>query len=135
MFFYQFNDKYSHMTAEPRSGCPIANTLDLVGDRWTLVIVRDMLNGKKRYSEFLNSPERITTNILADRLSKLERSDLVSKTLYQDRPKRYEYELTEMGDALLPIVQAMCRWANEYIPGTWVAPKTFMARKPISTKR
>lgn len=135
MFFYQFNDKYSLMTANPRSGCPIANTLDLVGDRWTLVIIRDMLNGKKRYSAFLDSPEGITTNILADRLSKLERSGLVSKTPYQDRPKRYEYELTEMGDALLPIVQEMCLWANEYIPGTWVAPKTFMTRKPIASKR
>lgn len=113
-----------------RSGCPIASTLDLVGDKWSLVLVRDMLNGKKRYSEFLQSPERITTNVLADRLVKLEAAELVIKTLYQQRPKRYEYALTDKGEALLPIVQAMCRWANAFMPDTWIPPQAFMSRAP-----
>ena len=115
---------------EFRSGCPISTTLDLVGDRWTLVIVRDLINGKKRYSEFLDSPEQITTNVLADRLNKLECSGLAKKSLYQTRPKRYEYELTQKGEALLPIVQEMCKWANTYMPDTWIPPEAFMARRP-----
>lgn len=114
------------MRPEPRSGCPIATTLDIVGDRWTLVILRDMINGKSKYSEFLASPEGITTNILADRLSTMEANGLVRKRLYHQRPKRYAYELTEKGRALLPLAQEMCRWANTYMPETWTPPESFM---------
>jgi DNA-binding HxlR family transcriptional regulator len=111
-----------------RSGCPIATTLDLVGDRWSLVIVRDLLTGKKRYGEFLRSPESITTNILAERLARLEAMGLVSKSAYQDRPARFDYALTEKGRGLLPVLQAMCRWANRYEPHTWTPPRSFMER-------
>ena len=112
-----------------RSGCPIATTLDLVGDKWSLVIVRDMLIGKRRYGEFLASPEGITTNILADRLKRMEELGLVSKTPYQEHPPRYEYALTRSGVALLPVLQAMCRWGNENIPDTWSPPDSFMKRR------
>lgn len=118
------------MTREPRSGCPIASTLDIVGDRWTLVILRDLLNGKSRFSQFLSSPERITTNILTDRLVAMEAAGLVTKSPYQARPKRFEYKLTRRGEALLPLLQEMCHWANAHIPGTWTPPASFMARKP-----
>jgi DNA-binding HxlR family transcriptional regulator len=114
---------------DQRSGCPIATTLDLVGDRWTLVILRDLLIGKRRFSQFLNSPERITTNVLTDRLAHMERAGLVSKTAYQLHPKRFEYTLTRQGEALLPLLQEMCRWANRFVPGTWTAPESFMARR------
>lgn len=113
----------------PRSGCPIASTLDLVGDRWTLVIVRDLLNGKARFSEFLASPERITTNILTDRLAAMEAAGLITRSAYQARPPRYEYRLTEMGLGLLPVLQDVCRWGNRYLPGTWVPPERFMRRR------
>lgn len=109
-----------------RSDCPIATTLDLVGDRWTLVILRDMLTGKKRFSEFLESPERITTNVLTDRLSQMEVAGLVEKTAYQQRPVRFQYELTSKGRGLLPVLQEMCRWGNRYMPGTWTPPASFM---------
>ncbi|MEP3115611.1 helix-turn-helix domain-containing protein [Nisaea sp.] len=114
------------MNFETRSGCPIATTLELIGDRWTLVILRDMLTGKSRYSEFLASPEGITTNILADRLTKMEVHGIVSKTPYQMRPKRFSYELTDMGRELHPVLQEICRWANRHIPDTWVPPESFM---------
>lgn len=122
------------MTAETirrpeRSGCPIAGTLDLVGDRWSLVIVRDMLAGKKRFGEFLKSPEGITTNILASRLKRMEAAGLVAKQPYQNNPPRFEYRLTDEGRALLPVAQAMCRWANAHIPGTWTPPESFMAAR------
>lgn len=112
-----------------RSGCPIAATLDLVGDKWSLVIVRDMLIGKRRYGEFLASPEGITTNILADRLKRMEELGLVSKAPYQQHPPRYDYDLTRAGVSLLPVLQAMCRWANKNIPDTWTPPKKFMKRR------
>jgi len=111
-----------------RSPCPIAVTLDLVGDKWSLVIVRDMLVGKRRYGEFLASPEGIPTNILADRLKRLEACGLVSKRPYQDHPPRHEYDLTPSGVALLPVLQAISRWGNSNIPGTWKPPKKFMKR-------
>ena len=111
---------------KPRSGCPIANALDIVGDRWTLIVLRDLLTGKSRYSEFLESPERITTNILADRLARMEQAGLVTKAAYQERPVRHAYSLTEMGRALHPMLREMCRWANHYMPGTWTPPDWFM---------
>lgn len=115
---------------EPRSGCPIATTLDIIGDKWSMIVVRDMLVGKTRYNEFLASPEGITTNILADRLKRLEQAGIVEKTPYQERPVRNSYNLTEDGEALLPVLQEICRWANARIPGTWIPPKSFMDRRP-----
>jgi len=111
-----------------RSLCPIATTLDLVGDKWTLVIVRDLLTGKTRYGEFLSSPEGISTNILADRLKRLEEEGLIEKQAYQENPVRYEYRLTERGQGLHPVLQEICRWANHHFPDTWVPPAAFMRR-------
>ncbi len=115
---------------EHRSGCPVATMLDLAGDRWTLVIVRDMMNGKSRFSEFLNSPERITTNILTNRLAEMERNGLIGKKLYQQRPPRHDYHLTGMGEGLLEVLQAIGRWGNRHVPGTWTTPEEFLNRKP-----
>jgi DNA-binding HxlR family transcriptional regulator len=111
-----------------RSPCPIATALDVVGDKWTLVIVRDMLIGKTRFGAFLDSPEGIPTNILTDRLRRLEEAGLVDRRPYQDRPPRHEYTLTPAGEGLLPVLQAICRWGNAHIPGTWTPPASFMAR-------
>ena len=114
------------MTDKHRSQCPITSLLDIVGDRWTLVILRDMINEKSRYSDFLASPERITTNILADRLTKMAAHGLTTKQLYQQRPKRYEHLLTQKGRDLLPVMQAMSRWSNKHLAGTWIPPEKFM---------
>ena len=94
-----------------------------------MVIVRDMLVGKKRYGEFLTSPEGVTTNILASRLKRLEQVGLVTKTPYQKNPVRFDYTLTPDGESLLPVLQAICRWANNRIPDTWVPPASFMERQ------
>ena len=110
-----------------RSDCPIATSLDIIGDRWTLVILRDMINGKTKFSEFLDSPERITTSVLTDRLALIEAAGLATRKAYQDRPKRYAYELTEKGRGLLPVMQEICRWANRHYPDTWIPPAKFMA--------
>lgn len=102
-----------------RSSCPITNTLDLIGDKWTLLIVRDMLlYNKQRYGEFLASDEGITTNILADRLKRLEENGLIKKSPYQRNPVRYAYHLTGKGRELEPMIREMIRWGLKHIPGT-----------------
>ncbi|MEC3915102.1 winged helix-turn-helix transcriptional regulator [Nocardia sp. CDC160] len=101
-----------------RSPCPVAATLDVLGDRWTMLVIRDMFAGKRRYTEFLASPERITTNILADRLRRLERVGIVYTATYQDNPPRREYLLTDSGKQLRPVLAALARWGTAHIPGT-----------------
>ncbi len=112
--------------ATPRSGCPIASSLDVIGDRWTLVIVRDLINGKTRFGEFLTSPEGITTNILSDRLRRMQTAGLIDARLYEQHPPRYRYVLTDKGRGLHLVLQDICTWANAWIPGTWIPPETFM---------
>ena len=101
-----------------RSRCPVANTLDLVGDKWSLLVIRDMLHGKGRYGELHDSPEGIPTNILADRLKRLEDAGVIVSSVYQDRPLRRAYALSEKGKALGDIVLALVRWGKRHIPGT-----------------
>lgn len=103
-----------------RSCCPITCSLDLLGDKWTLLVIRDLLLGKKRFQEFLESPERIATNILADRLKKIETAGLVIPQTYQLKPVRYEYVLTNKGEDLKPVLQALVKWGKKYYPGTEV---------------
>jgi DNA-binding HxlR family transcriptional regulator len=107
-------------TAKPftRSACAIANSLDIVGDKWTLLVVRDLLHGKRTYGELAKSPERIPTNILADRLKRLEGAGIIASTPYQERPVRYAYALTPKGRALGDVLIAFVRWGKQYIPGT-----------------
>lgn len=100
-----------------RSCCPVACALDLLGDRWTLLIIRDLLLGKKRYQEFLASPEQIATNILADRLKKLNTAGVVAQRAYQQKPTRYEYALTQKGEDLRPVLGALVTWGMTYYPG------------------
>ncbi len=103
-----------------RSPCPIANSLDLVGDKWTLLIARDLLFfGKRQYREFAASPEGIPSNILADRLKRMEGEGLIEKTPYQDNPVRYAYTLTPKGADLRPVLVALIEWGNRHIPGTY----------------
>jgi DNA-binding HxlR family transcriptional regulator len=106
-------------TAKPfaRSVCAIANSLDILGDKWSLLVVRDLLHGKRTYGELALSPERIPTNILADRLKRLESAGIVASTPYQERPVRYAYTLTPKGSALGEVLLALVRWGKQYIPG------------------
>ena len=101
-----------------RSRCPIACTLDLVGDRWTILVIRDLIRGRSRYGEFLKEPEGIPTNILADRLVRLEEAELVTRKPYQDNPLRYAYKLTPAGRSLGPIVAALAMWGQRNLAGT-----------------
>jgi DNA-binding HxlR family transcriptional regulator len=115
-----------------RSPCPVACALDLVGDRWTLLIVRDLLLGKKRYGDFVKSPERIPTNTLAERLKRLEREGLVARVLYSEHPPRAEYRLTPKGRELGRAVDVLATWGLKHFPGTRRAtrPRPDEAHRP-----
>ena len=101
-----------------RSACAIANSLDILGDKWSLLVVRDLLHGKHTYGELARSPEYIPTNILAERLKRLESAGIVARTPYQQRPVRYAYALTTKGRALGDVLLAFVRWGKQHIPGT-----------------
>jgi len=117
------------ITAKPfaRSICAVANSLDILGDKWSLLVVRDLLHGKRTYGELADSPEGIPTNILADRLKRLESAGIVTSTPYQERPVRYAYTLTPKGSALGEVLLAFVRWGKQHIPGT-----VAMNRGPVS---
>ena len=102
---------------DKRSRCPVACTLDIVGDRWSLLIIRDLILGKHRYAEFAESSEGIPTNVLADRLKRLVASGIVKATRYSTHPPRVEYSLTAKGDDLRPVVRAMSDWGVKYAGG------------------
>lgn len=104
-----------------RSNCPVACALDLFGDKWTLLLIRDMFLGKSRYGEFLESAESIPTNILVDRLNRLLEAGVIEKEPYQDKPVRYAYKLTDKGRDLGPIVVGLVRWGEKHIAGTKAA--------------
>jgi DNA-binding HxlR family transcriptional regulator len=97
-----------------RSRCPVACTLDVLGDKWSLLVIRDIMRGKRRYSEFLASPEGIPTNILADRLKRLSTARLIRSSKYSDHPPRLEYQLTERGEDLRPVMRAMLDWGIKH---------------------
>ena len=103
-----------------RSACAIANSLDILGDKWSLLVVRDLLHGKRTYGELALSPEGIPTNILADRLERLKSAGIVTRTPYQQHPVRYAYTLTPKGNALGEVLLAFVHWGKQHIPGTVV---------------
>ena len=91
--------------------CPVARTLDLIGERWTILLLRDLLlQGPRRFQHFQESLPGVAPNILSARLKSLEENGLVQRQLYSDRPPRVEYVLTEKGKSLGPVVKAMREW-------------------------
>jgi DNA-binding HxlR family transcriptional regulator len=105
-----------------RSNCPIASTLDLVGDRWSLLIVRDLLLGKKRFDEFLASEEGIATNILSSRLRVLEDLGFVLRKGDDRDGRRVQYSLTRSGKSLGKLVRGIADWGLKNLPETRLAP-------------
>lgn len=111
-----------------RSDCPISFSLDFFGDKWSFLILRDMIFADKcSYGEFLNSEEKIATNILADRLSMLEHAKIITKKPSPEHGSKIIYSLTEKGIDLVPVLIAMIFWGAKYDPKT-AAPKEFIDR-------
>jgi DNA-binding HxlR family transcriptional regulator len=94
--------------------CPIARTLDILGDRWTLLIVRDLFMGNTRFNQFLESSAGLPPKVLSDRLKKLEEHGLVERAVYSEHPLRAEYHLTDKGRTLGSVLQAMLRWGLQH---------------------
>jgi DNA-binding HxlR family transcriptional regulator len=114
-----------------RSDCPIHFALETFGDRWTLLVLRDLLlKGRSSYSEFLRAEERIATNILADRLRRMEEAGLIRRTAPEPGSARGAYALTPRGAALLPVLQELARWGEAQLPDRWPAPDRFYAARP-----
>ncbi len=113
-----------------RSNCPLSIALDVIGDKWSLLLVRDMCMKKKRYADFLASPEGIPTNILANRLRRLEDWGIIEKKPYMVKPIRYDYFLTTKGADLLPVLQQLVSWTRKYEPEAMVPPDWFLSASP-----
>lgn len=101
-----------------RSDCAVACTLDLVGDRWTLLVVRDLVSGKRYFDEFLRSPERIATNVLSARLSALQKYGFIEKVPDPSDRRRYAYRFTEEGLRLRELLGHIAGWGHKYLPAT-----------------
>lgn len=100
-----------------RTGCPVSSALDVVGDKWSLLIIRDVImSGKNTYNEFLRSEEGIATNVLADRLAMLEEAGILVKEEHPDSKAKILYRLTHKGIDLLPVLVELILWADAYLP-------------------
>lgn len=109
-----------------RSNCPINFVVETVGDKWTLLVIRDlMFKGKRTFGEFLSSDEGISTNILAERLKRLEQHEIISKTASPDNKSSLIYSLTDRGRDLLPIMVEITAWSARHDTNT-NAPKGFL---------
>lgn len=102
---------------EKRSTCPVACALDLIGDRWTLLVVRDLLFGARYFDDFKKGPEGIATNILGDRLRKLHEHGFITRTPDPVDGRRVRYELTPLGESLEPVMMEIARWGAAHIEG------------------
>ena len=107
------------MRQDHRSTCPISTALELTGDRWTLLVIRDlMFAGKRHFREFLQSEEAISSNVLADRLNSLVETGIVTRRDDPTHAQKAIYSLTEKGLGLLPVLIAMSAWTQQHYPRT-----------------
>lgn len=111
------NDREFSMTLD-RSCCPVACTLDIVGDKWTLLVIRDLLLGRTHFKEFAAAPEGIATNILTNRLARLLEYGLIEKFPSDEVPGKEAYRLTKKGKSLGPVVRSIANWGLTHLDGT-----------------
>lgn len=103
-------------TSKKRSDCPLSCSLDIFGDKWSLLIIRDLMFGNKcTYNDFLKSAEGIATNILATRLKGLEENGIIEKSAHPDSKAKILYRLTPKGIDLLPIIMEIYTWSDKYL--------------------
>ena len=99
---------------KPLPACPVETTLSLISDKWTVVIIRDLLTGTKRFNELMRSVTGITQKVLTSHLRNMEANGLLVRKVYPEIPPKVEYTLTETGYSLKPILDAMCTWGENY---------------------
>lgn len=101
-------------TAKELPACPVETTLTLIGDKWKVLILRDLLTGTKRFGELKKSVGNVSQKVLTAQLRAMEDSGLLTRTVYAEVPPRVEYALTELGKSLKPILDSMWNWGEEY---------------------
>ena len=99
---------------KPLPACPVETTLSLISDKWTVVIIRDLLTGTKRFNELMRSVTGITQKVLTSHLRNMEANGLLVRKVYPEIPPKVEYTLTETGYSLKPILDAMYTWGENY---------------------
>lgn len=102
------------MVRDPHHDCPIERTLNVIGKKWTILILRDLLKGTKRFNELLGSLEGISPKTLSERLKDLEDSGVIRREVYPEIPPRVEYSLTAKGRSLNKILEAMMEWGSTH---------------------
>ena len=103
-------------TYPKQQACPIARGLEVVGDKWTLLVIRDLNRGHSKFADLLTSLAGISPSVLSDRLQHLEIDGVVRTSYYSTHPPRDEYLLTEKGLALIPVLRALSEWGDEWVP-------------------
>ncbi|MCD7773599.1 MAG: helix-turn-helix transcriptional regulator [Ruminococcus sp.] len=104
----------SEIKADELPACPVETTLTLIGDKWKVLILRDLLTGTKRFGELKKSVGNVSQKVLTAQLRAMESSGLVNRKVYAEVPPRVEYSLTELGQSLKPILDAMWDWGEGY---------------------
>lgn len=105
---------FRRKSAKDLPACPVETTLTLIGDKWKVLILRDLLSGTKRFGELKKSVGNVSQKVLTTQLRAMEESGLLTRTVYAEVPPRVEYTLTELGQSLQPILDAMQNWGAEY---------------------
>ena len=112
--------------------CPVEITLQLIGDKWKVLIIRDLLTGTKRFNELMRSVTGITQKVLTSHLRAMEAAGLVNRTVYPEVPPRVEYTLTAMGESFLPVLNHMLLWSETHLcPPDYVNPYQDGGRGPL----
>lgn len=103
-----------NLTKQTLPACPVETTLTLIGDKWKVLILRDLMGGTKRFGELKKSVGNVSQKVLTAQLRAMEQSGLVHREVYAEVPPRVEYSLTELGRSLKPILDTMFAWGEEY---------------------
>ncbi len=111
----------------PSEACPIARAMSVLGDRWSLMVMRDVMLGLRRFDQ-IQADLGITRHLLAERLKRLQTAGVVERVKYQDRPARYEYRPTDSGRALAPVLLGLIHWASTHLPSDKAPPYQFVLR-------
>jgi DNA-binding HxlR family transcriptional regulator len=98
-----------------RSGCPISTSLEIMGDNWSLILIRDLFLERSTFTEFMNSPEKISSNILSDRINKLQKYNIIEYRLHPKNRKIKQYYLTNSGINFFPLIYELSMWSKKYI--------------------
>ena len=101
-------------TYKTQEACPVARSLDVIGDRWTLLVLRDLVLGRGKFKDLLESLQGISPNLLAQRIKLLEEQGIVERVVYSDHPPRAEYGLTDKGKELIPVLRAIAEWGYKH---------------------